>query len=223
MALGPIEQIAKNARDIRKLRGIITDDVLEFVNSAALPVEGKTSKIYITLDENKIYRWTGTEYQSVGGGGDIIGKTANTGLRLFAVINSLGVPSLQVFDTGDVNNYGPGGILSNTVYGTEAFRSNVSGAGNTIIGYQAGNLLTTGTDNVAVGRKSLMTATTGARNVAIGPDAMREPASGRLRIEAVGSPLTPAAQIVTSAGIGSPSLTIICRDLISRTAVLVFT
>jgi hypothetical protein len=173
MALGPIEQIAKNARDIRKLRGIITDDVLEFVNSAALPVEGKTSKIYITLDENKIYRWTGTEYQSVGGGGDIIGKTANTGLRLFAVINSLGVPSLQVFDTGDVNNYGPGGILSNTVYGTEAFRSNVSGAGNTIIGYQAGNLLTTGTDNVAVGRKSLMTATTGARNVAIGPDAMR--------------------------------------------------
>ena len=52
---------------------------------------------------------------------------------------------------------------------------------------------------------------------------MREPTIGRFKVEAVGSPFTPAAQIVTSAGMRSPSLISIVRELIWRTAVFVFT
>ena len=38
------------------------DDVLEYANFAALPVTGEAAKIYITLDDNKTYRWGGTVY-----------------------------------------------------------------------------------------------------------------------------------------------------------------
>ncbi len=38
------------------------DDVLEYADFASLPVTGETSKIYITLDTNKTYRWGGSAY-----------------------------------------------------------------------------------------------------------------------------------------------------------------
>lgn len=41
------------------------DDVLEYASFASLPVTGETSKIYVTLDTNKIYRWSGTVYVEV--------------------------------------------------------------------------------------------------------------------------------------------------------------
>ena len=38
------------------------DDIVEVANYAALPATGETGKIYITLDTNKIYRWSGSAY-----------------------------------------------------------------------------------------------------------------------------------------------------------------
>jgi len=38
------------------------DDILEFANLAAFPVVGETGKIYIALDTNKQYRWSGAVY-----------------------------------------------------------------------------------------------------------------------------------------------------------------
>ena len=38
------------------------DDVVEYANLAAFPVTGETSKIYIALDTNKCYRWSGSAY-----------------------------------------------------------------------------------------------------------------------------------------------------------------
>jgi hypothetical protein len=38
------------------------DDVLESANYAALPATGETGKIYVTLDTNKEYRWSGIAY-----------------------------------------------------------------------------------------------------------------------------------------------------------------
>ncbi|RKR84913.1 hypothetical protein BDD43_5166 [Mucilaginibacter gracilis] len=38
------------------------DDVLEFANLAALPTTGETGKIYVTLDTNFEYRWSGSAY-----------------------------------------------------------------------------------------------------------------------------------------------------------------
>jgi hypothetical protein len=41
------------------------DDVVEAANQAALPATGETSKIYVTLDNNKIYRWSGSAYVEI--------------------------------------------------------------------------------------------------------------------------------------------------------------
>lgn len=38
------------------------DDVIEVANFAALPLTWEQSKIYVTLDDNKNYRWSGTAY-----------------------------------------------------------------------------------------------------------------------------------------------------------------
>ena len=41
------------------------DDVLEFANQAAFPATGESGKIYVALDTNKIYRWSGSAYVEV--------------------------------------------------------------------------------------------------------------------------------------------------------------
>lgn len=38
------------------------DDVVEYMNRSAFPVTGETGKIYVALDTNYIYRWSGTTY-----------------------------------------------------------------------------------------------------------------------------------------------------------------
>lgn len=59
------------------------DDVMEFANLAALPVEGETGKIYVTLDTNLTYRWGGSGYVNLKSG-DVVSvngrKGAITGL-----------------------------------------------------------------------------------------------------------------------------------------------
>jgi len=41
------------------------DDVIEVANYAALPATGETGKIYVTIDNNKIFRWTGSTYVEI--------------------------------------------------------------------------------------------------------------------------------------------------------------
>ena len=41
------------------------DDVIEVANYTALPATGETGKIYLTLDTNHIYRWTGSTYVEI--------------------------------------------------------------------------------------------------------------------------------------------------------------
>jgi hypothetical protein len=41
------------------------DDVLEYTNLAGFPATGTTGKIYVALDSNKIYRWSGSAYIEV--------------------------------------------------------------------------------------------------------------------------------------------------------------
>lgn len=49
------------------------DDVLEVANYAALPVTGETGKIYVTLDNNKTYRWSGSAYIEISAAPDLSG------------------------------------------------------------------------------------------------------------------------------------------------------
>lgn len=53
------------------------DDVLEFTNLAAFPGTGETGKIYVAIDTNKTYRWTGSVYIAIASGSvdSVAGKT----------------------------------------------------------------------------------------------------------------------------------------------------
>jgi phage-related tail fiber protein len=44
------------------------DDVVEAATFSALPATGETSKIYVTLDNNKTYRWGGSAYVEIPSG-----------------------------------------------------------------------------------------------------------------------------------------------------------
>lgn len=44
------------------------DDALEFANLAAFPVTGESGIIYIAINDNTIYRWTGSVYVLIGDG-----------------------------------------------------------------------------------------------------------------------------------------------------------
>ena len=73
------------------------DDVIEVANFAALPAEGEGGKIYVTLDDNKTYRWGGSAYVVIS---DTIalGETAGT-----AYEGSKGKALKDAFDTHEAN------------------------------------------------------------------------------------------------------------------------
>lgn len=56
------------------------DDVVEAANFASLPGTGETSKIYVTLDDNKTYRWGGSSYAQLDAG-LALGETSSTAYR----------------------------------------------------------------------------------------------------------------------------------------------
>lgn len=53
------------------------DDVEEYATALSFPATGESGKIYVALDTNKIYRWSGSNYVVIGG--DLaLGETAST-------------------------------------------------------------------------------------------------------------------------------------------------
>lgn len=56
------------------------DDVLEFVNLASFPATGESGKIYIAIDTNVTYRWTGNGYAEISAS-LALGETASTAYR----------------------------------------------------------------------------------------------------------------------------------------------
>jgi len=56
------------------------DDVEAYANLAGFPVTGETGKIYIAIDTNITYRWTGSDYAAIGS--DLaLGETSSTAYR----------------------------------------------------------------------------------------------------------------------------------------------
>jgi hypothetical protein len=56
------------------------DDVLEYANLASFPVTGETGKIYVAIDTNLVYRWSGTVYISISSS-LTLGETSTTAYR----------------------------------------------------------------------------------------------------------------------------------------------
>lgn len=70
LGAGGYDTAAQNVRDaINELKGLVDaanlgqmDDVQEVANQAALPDPGETGVLYVALDNNRLYRWSGTAY-----------------------------------------------------------------------------------------------------------------------------------------------------------------
>ncbi len=56
------------------------DDVLEYASLAAFPGTGEAGKIYVTLDTNKTYRWSGSAYVEVSSS-LALGETSSSAYR----------------------------------------------------------------------------------------------------------------------------------------------
>lgn len=54
------------------------DDILEFANLAGFPATGETGKIYVALDTNKTYRWSGSAYIELKDDTAIWGEVSGT-------------------------------------------------------------------------------------------------------------------------------------------------
>ena len=54
------------------------DEILEYADLAAFPVTGETDKIYIALDTNKVYRWSGSTYIEVAANSGVWGAITGT-------------------------------------------------------------------------------------------------------------------------------------------------
>ena len=48
------------------------DDVLEYATLATFPVTGSSGKIYVALDTNLVYRWSGSTYVAISAGGGTV-------------------------------------------------------------------------------------------------------------------------------------------------------
>ena len=68
--------IATGVIDAARLPSYV-DDVLEFADLGSFPVAGEVGKIYIALDTNKAYRWSGSTYVYITSGAvdSVAGKT----------------------------------------------------------------------------------------------------------------------------------------------------
>jgi hypothetical protein len=76
------------------------DDVLEFANLGSFPTTGETGKIYIALDTNKAYRWSGTVYIYITSGAV---DSVNAG-NAITVSSTTGVVTVNHADTSSVAN-----------------------------------------------------------------------------------------------------------------------
>lgn len=76
------------------------DDVIEVDNFAALPVTGETGKIYVTKNDGKTFRWTGSTYIEISNTGTDLSYTAST--RLLASSTGADV-TLPLFATDGTN------------------------------------------------------------------------------------------------------------------------
>lgn len=63
----PVVALAKYVRNFIDVlpNDVLPNDVLEYTNLTSFPKIGKSGKIYIAVDTNVIYRWSGTEYEEI--------------------------------------------------------------------------------------------------------------------------------------------------------------
>ena len=75
-----VAELDANGKVLTSQLPSFVDDVIEAENFAILPNEGETGKIYVTLDDNKTYRWSGSAYVEISAS-LALGETDSTAYR----------------------------------------------------------------------------------------------------------------------------------------------
>jgi hypothetical protein len=87
------------------------DDVLEYANQAALPATGESGKIYITLNNNKVYRWSGSVYVEIvatpGSTDSVTEGSTNLYYTDARVATKLGTTSIDALSDVDTTTSAP--------------------------------------------------------------------------------------------------------------------
>jgi len=106
------------------------DDVLEFANQASFPATGESGKIYVALDTNKTYRWSGSVYvyitsgavDSVNGQTGVVNITTITGNAGTATkLQTSRNIALAGAIVGSVNFDGSADVSISTTLGAQSF------------------------------------------------------------------------------------------------------
>jgi uncharacterized protein YaiE (UPF0345 family) len=185
------------------------DDIIEVANYAALPATGEIGKIYVTLDNNKIYRWSGSVYIEIASNSAIWGAITGTLGDQTDLQNALNAKQNAL--TNPVTGTGTTNYIPKFTGSTAIGNSNITDNGtvvsistdasinsvniglgrgaiatNTRVGASALNANTTGTNNAAFGHQSLLSNTTGGFNTAFGASSLRINTTGSINT-AVGS------------------------------------
>lgn len=107
------------------------DDVLEFINTAAFPVTGEESKIYVDTTANLTYRWTGTQYTEISKS-LALGETAST-----AYYGDKGKAAYEHSLILEANAHNtPALLIPTTIVGLDAI--NIQGAVEEVLGKLSG-------------------------------------------------------------------------------------
>jgi len=126
------------------------DDVIEVANYAALPIPGATGVIYITLDNNKVFRWTGSVYVEIASGvtnlsytPGVSNGTVNSDTGSDATIPLAGTVNAGLFSAAEKSKLE--GIAPNANVGVVP-NAPITGATKTKITYDSKGLVTAGAD-----------------------------------------------------------------------------
>lgn len=92
------------------------DDVVEVANYAALPATGETGKIYITLDTNFMYRWSGSTYIEIKDSSAVWGAITGTLSSQTDLQTALDAKQDDLNGTGFVKASGTTITYDNTTY-----------------------------------------------------------------------------------------------------------
>ena len=106
-------------------------DVLGFADFASFPTTGETGKIYIALDTNKTYRWSGSAYVQIGGGSDVEQQLQRYWYSM--TVNTLNTNLMLVNNTNSFTISGTAAVVSRsgtTYYNSIAMNNYLSATAN---------------------------------------------------------------------------------------------
>ncbi|MFP3596526.1 hypothetical protein [Chryseobacterium sp. SIMBA_029] len=100
------------------------DDILEFANFATFPIIGEQGKLYIALDKNKLYRWSGSIYVDISQSSNLQ-NVMNTGSH--AVLQDSNYLSQTDFESSGIQ------FFANRTNGVNEWGQVTASAGNVVL------------------------------------------------------------------------------------------